>query len=225
MPGGRSLRRCPTIRDTGRRGAGCPEDIARGNIAVGIEKNPMSVVDRKRYWDLRETLEWICTRANGVAVVSQLKEENTISRTMFSRNAVLNLCSLLLVAEHDFEADREATTWQAVRKSSDMDEAGMIGPCQTLNYLLRQVQIRRIRLTAIRCGRYRYRVKRLSVSPAELNDIEFRITPGHRTANVGLWSRSRNTLTWRSPLFSRADIIRVWPVRKKKTAAVFRRDA
>jgi len=192
---------------------------------LGIEKNPMSVVDRKRYWDLRETLEWICTRANGVAVVSQLKEENTISRTMFSRNAVLNLCSLLLVAEHDFEADREATTWQADRKSPDMDEAGMIAPCQTLNYLLRQVQIRRIRLTAIRCGRYRYRVKRLSVLPAELNDMEFRITPGHRTANVGLWSRSRNTLTWRSPLFSRADIIRVWPVRKKKTAAVFRRDA
>ena len=190
---------------------GCPEDIARGSIAVGIEKNPMSVVDRKRYWDLRETLEWIQLRHH----------RNPVG----PRTNVLNLCSPPLVAEHDFEADREATTWQADRKSPDIDEAGRIAPCQTLNYLLRQVQIRRIRLTAIRCGRYRYRVKRFSVSPAELNDIEFRITPGHRTATVGVWSRSRNTLTWRSPQFSQADIIRVWPARKKKTAAVFRRDA
>ena len=99
----------------------------------------------------------------------------------------------------------------------------MIAPCQTLNYLLRQVQIRRIRLTAIKCDSYR--VKRVSVPRAELNDIEFRITPGHQIANVGLWSRSRNTLTWRSPQFSQADITRVWPARKKTTAAVFRRDA
>jgi hypothetical protein len=179
----------------------------------------VSVADRKRYWDLRETLEWICTRANGAAVVSQLKEENTISRTMFSRNAVLNLCSLLLVAEHDFEADREVTTWQADRKSPDIDEAGMIAPCQTLNYLLRQVQIRRVRLTAIKCDSDR--VKRVSVPRAELNDIEFRIAPGHQIANVGLWSRSRNTLTWRSPQFSRADIIRVWPVQKRKLRRCF----
>ena len=63
-------------------------------------------------------------------------------------------------------------------------------------------------------------VKQIPVPLAELHNLEFRITSDHRFAKVGLWSRSHNTLMWRSPQFLRADIIRVWPPRKKKSAAV-----
>lgn len=206
----------------------------------------MRAVDRKTYWDLLETLDWICTRTEGVAPVPHM------DGAMFSRKAALDLRSLLLVAEHDFETNREtaasltpvsvagasrecsaagrfaatagsdrhrscASLRPADRRSPDIEEAWMIAPSQTLNFLLRQVQIRRIQMTAIKCGKYR--VRQL-VLPAELNDMEFRMTPGHRIANVGLWSRSRNNLIWRSPQFLRADIIRVWPARIKKIAAV-----
>jgi hypothetical protein len=49
--------------------------------------------------------------------------------------------------------------------------------------------------------------------PLALNDLIFRLSPGHRLAAVGLWSRSRDTLVWRSPQFLRADVMRVWPAR------------
>ena len=103
------------------------------------------------YWDLLETLDWISTRAEGVAAASER------NGAMFSRKPALGLRSLLLVAEHDFETDREAAASQADRRSPDIDEAGMIAPSQTLNFLLRKVQIRRIRMTAIKCDRYRER--------------------------------------------------------------------
>jgi len=176
----------------------------------------MSAVDRKTYLDLLETLEWICTRGEGVAAVRH--EQDTMALTMFGRKAVSDLRSLLFGAKHDFATDRDGAASKADRKSPVVDEASRTAPSQILNYLLRQVQIRRIRMTAIKCDRYR--VKQLSVLPAELYDIEFRITPGHRIANVGLWSLSSNTLIWKSPQFLLRDIIRVWPARKKKNAAV-----
>src|SRR5215471_2034561 len=114
---------------------------------VGIVKNPMSAVDRKTYLDLLETLEWICTRGEGVTAVRH--EEDTIALAMFSRKAVSDLRSLLLGAKHDFAADRDGAASQADRKSPDIDQAYMTAPSQILNYLLRQVQIRRIRMTAI----------------------------------------------------------------------------
>jgi hypothetical protein len=39
-------------------------------------------------------------------------------------------------------------------------------------------------------------------------------------APVGLWSRSRRTLVWKSPQFLRVDVVRRWPARNTKTAAV-----
>ena len=100
----------------------------------------------------------------------------------------------------------------------DANDSGMIGQSQALNYLLQLVRSRRIRMTAIKCDRYR--VKQVPVPLAALDDLEFRITSDHRFTKVGLWSRSHNTLMWRSPQFLRAGIIRVWPARKKKSAAV-----
>jgi len=39
-------------------------------------------------------------------------------------------------------------------------------------------------------------------------------------APVGLWSRSRGILLWRSPQFLSADVISAWPARKLKPASV-----
>jgi hypothetical protein len=193
--------------------AGVPADC------VEIEKNRMSTADRKAYWDLRETLHWVCRRGEeGVAAMRDMKEGNRIPLAMFSAKAVVDPLSLPLIAESDFEADDKAAAWQPAWGLPDIAEFDMIGPGQALNYLLRQVHNRHIRMTAIKCDRYR--VKQIPVPPVELNDLEFRITPGHRVAKVGLWSRSRNSLMLRSPQFLRADVIRVWPARKKKNAAV-----
>jgi hypothetical protein len=83
--------------------------------------------------------------------------------------------------------------------------------------LLRKVHSRRVRMTAIRCDGNSN--KQIPVPSSELNDLEFRIT-GHRVTPVGLWSRSRGVLVWRSPQFLSADVVRTWPAPNTKTAAV-----
>ena len=178
----------------------------------------MTAADRKMYWDLLETLQWIATRDDErTKAIGDINENNRTTLAMFTPEAALNPHPLLLLANCDFTSDCEPVAWPAGRKSLEANEPGMIGPSQALNYLLQQVRSRRIRMTAIKCDRYR--VKQFPVPPAELGDLEFRITPDHRLTKIGLWS-SRNTLMWRSPQFLRRDIIRVWPARKKKSAAV-----
>jgi hypothetical protein len=147
-----------------------------------------------------------------------MKEENRTPLAMSTVDAVLDPGSLLFLTKYGFEADCELAVHRARRSWCETDESGMIGPSKALNYLLGQVQSRRIRMLAIQCDRYR--VKQVPMPMAELNDLEFRISPGHRIARVGLWSRSRNSLIWRSPQFFRADVLRVWPAQKKKTAEV-----
>jgi hypothetical protein len=180
----------------------------------------MTAADCNRYWDLLETLQWIGTRRDEgrIAAIGDINENNRTPLAMFTAEAVFDPHPLLLLANYDFTADCEPVAWQAGRKSLEGNESGMIGPAQALNYLLQQVHSRRIRMTAIKCDRYR--VKQVPVPPAELDDLEFRITSDHRLAKIGLWSRSRNTLMWRSPQFLRMDIIGVWPARKRKPAAV-----
>ena len=72
-------------------------------------------------------------------------------------------------------------------------------------------------MTAVRC--HEGRDEQDPVPPTELNDLTFRLHPNLRGASVGLWSRSRDVLVWRSPQFSRADVIGIWPGRNRKTAA------
>ena len=178
-----------------------------------------AAADRKMYWDLLETLQWIGTRNEGrTRAMGDINENNRTPLAMFTAEGALNPHPLLLLANYDLTSDRESVAWPAGRKSLEANESGMIGPGQVLNYLLQQVRRRRIRMTAIKCDRYR--VKQIPVAPAELDDLEFRITSDHRLTKIGLWSNSRATLMWRSPQFLRGDIIRVWPARKKKSAAV-----
>jgi hypothetical protein len=177
----------------------------------------MSAKDYTTYWNLVETLHWICTRDwDPDELAWDINGENRIP--LAASNAVFDPRSLPLLLEYGFEADCEAALQPAGGKSPDIEESGLIGPSGALNYLLRQAYSRRIRMTAIECDRYR--VKQVALPRAELNDLEFRIAPGHRIAKVGLWSCSRNTLMWRSPQLLRADVIRVWPARTNKRAAI-----
>jgi hypothetical protein len=186
---------------------------------IGDRENAMIAADHKMYWDLLETLQWIGTREEArISAEGDINEKNQTPLAMFTAEAVSGSHPLSLLAKYEFTADCEPAAWRAGRKSLNANEAGVRGPSQTLNYLLRQVHNRRIRMTAIKCDRYR--VKQVPVPPAELSDLEFRITSDHQLAKVGLWSLSRNTLMWRSPQFLRADIIRVWPVRRKNSVAV-----
>ena len=180
----------------------------------------MRAMDRETYWDLLETLQWICRRKEEERATGRdLKAGNRIPLDMFSAEAVLDSRSLPHIGEYNFQADSAATACQPDWELPDIAGSGIIELGPALNYLLGQVHNRRIRMTAIKCDRYR--VRHTPVSPAQLNDLEFRITPGHRISTVGLWSRSRNSLMLRSPQFLRADVIRVWPPRRKKDAVVF----
>jgi hypothetical protein len=71
-----------------------------------------------------------------------------------------------------------------------------------------------VRMTAIRFGRS----SDGQIPLAELNGLMFRIATGNRV-RAGLWSRSHDLLVWGSPQFLRADAIRAYPARNKKTAA------
>ena len=175
----------------------------------------MTAPDHKMYWDLLETLRWIGTRdEGGITATGDIDEKKRTPLTIFPVEAGLDAHALWALVEYDY--DWEPGARQAGRKSLDANESGMIGPSQALNYLLQLVRSRRIRMTAIKCDRYR--IKQVPVPPAELGGLEFRITSDHRLAKVGLWSPSHNTLIWRSPQFLRSDVIRVWPPRKKKSA-------
>jgi hypothetical protein len=179
----------------------------------------MNASGHKAYWDLLETLHWIGTRdQEGLTAIGDIKEDNRTPLTVLTSDAVLDWRQLLLLVKYDFKDDRPPAEWQAGRNSLDANEASILGLGKSLNYLLQQMDSRRIRMAAIKCDRYR--VKLALVSPADLNDLEFRITLDHRVAKVGLWSRSRNELMWRSPKFLRSDIIRVWPARKRNLASV-----
>jgi hypothetical protein len=178
----------------------------------------MTAADRNMYWDLLETLQWIGTRdEGGVTAMGDINEKKRTLPAIFTAEAVSGAHALWVPAKYDFMDDSEPAAWQADRKSLYVNEADIIAPNQALNYLLQQVRSRRIRMTAIKCDRYR--IKQVPVPPAELGGLEFRITSDHRLAKVGLWSPSQNTLMWRSPQFLRSDIIRVWPARKKKKSA------
>ena len=151
-----------------------------------VRRTFMSAAVRKTYWDLRETLLWVCRREEeGVAAVRDTNEEGKLLLAMFSAKAVLDPFSRAVIAEYDFEADNAAAVWPPHGESPYTAEFGVIGPSQALNYLLKQVYSHRVRMTAIRCDRYR--AKQIPVPPVELNDLEFRITPNQRITKAGLW--------------------------------------
>jgi hypothetical protein len=178
-----------------------------------------STEDQKTYWGLGEVVIWIQTRDyERAAAVSELSETAAMVQALFTHGTPLDVRSLLRFATANSEADREAAA------SSDKIESGLVeGPApmppdRALDDLHRKLRSGRLPLTAIKLSRSSN--EQIPVPPAELNDLVFRFTPDDSVVPVGLWSRSRDLLVWRSPQFLRSDVTRLWPARKTKTAAV-----
>jgi hypothetical protein len=164
-------------------------------------------VDRKTYWDLLETLRWICTRDEQlVAAMWDLDDDTRMALALFGKEV-----------PRDIRPPLSRTT-----RGADLDPAAPECDGRTsipvLDDVLRKVHSRRVQMTAIRCDRGSD--EQIPVPLAEMNDLRFRLMPGRRAAPTGLWSRSRDMLVWRSPQFLREDVISAWPPRNTKTTAV-----
>ena len=164
---------------------------------------------RKVYWDLLETLRWICTRNEKlVAAMRDRSDDDRMAVTLSGMKVPLVIHSPPGPWGTNHGADLEATAPQGDGSTS----------IQGLDDVLIKVHSGRVRMTAIRCDGGNN--EQISMPLAELNDLTFRLIPGHPVAPVGLWSRSRDILMWRSPQFLSVDVIGEWPARNTKTAPV-----
>jgi hypothetical protein len=167
-----------------------------------------NVVDPKAYWDLFETVWWIRSRdAERVADMQDKTEEDKAALALFGRKPEVDLLPRLSLPEAEFNAAMQMV-------SARTAEPTLLD--QTLDDLFKKVRSGQARMTAIRFGRSSD--GQIPVPLAELNGVMFRISTGNRVL-TGLWSRSHGSLVWSSPQFLRADIIRAYPPRNKKTAA------
>ena len=167
-----------------------------------------SIVDPKAYWDLLETVWWIRSRdEEWVANMQDKSEEDKAALALFGLKPAANLLPRLSLPEAEFNAAMQMVSACA---------AEPILRDQTLDDLFKKVSSGQVRMTAIRFGRSND--GQIPVPLAELNGLMFRIATGNRV-RAGLWSRSHDLLVWGSPQFLRADAIRAYPARNKKTAA------
>jgi hypothetical protein len=166
-----------------------------------------SVVDPKAYWDLLETVWWIRSRdEEWVADMQDKSEEDKAALALFGLKPEVKLLPRLSLPEAEFNAALQMVS--ACTAEPFLDQA--------LDDLFKKVSSGQVRMTAIRFGRSSD--GQIPVSLAELNGLMFRIATGNRV-RAGLWSRSHDLLVWSSPQFLRADAIRAYPARNKKTAA------
>jgi hypothetical protein len=175
--------------------------------------------DQKKYWGLAEVVMWIRTRDYArVAAISDLSETEAMAHALFTDGTRLDARSLLRFATTNSEAERESAASSDKIKTGLVEGPAAMPPDRALDDLHRKLRSGRLPLTAIKPSWSSN--EQIPVPPAELNDLVFRFTPDDPLVPVGLWSRSRSLLVWRSPQFLRSDVIRLWLSRKTKTAAV-----
>jgi hypothetical protein len=198
----------------------------------------VGAADQKTSWNLAETVVWICTRDHDrVAGMWDLSEFEAIALAFFHRQqlpqreirrtapgddggvradaagvvrgsaAELPAASAAAGQLADDARGRQASSISDDRPSLD----------QILRNVMRKIQTGKVRMTLIKDGENG--VERLPVSTGEANDLELRLTEDGRSPVVA-WSRTRQDKAGISPWFSRPDVLRAWPERLKKTAAV-----
>ena len=179
----------------------------------------MNQVDQKTYWGLGEVVMWLRTRDYElVATVGDLSETQAMVGAMFTFRTRMDSRSLGRFATTNCDADREAATPPNKDKAARVEVPVPMPPDAALDDVQRKLRSGCLSLTAIRHGRDSD--EQIPVPSAELNDLVFRLIPDHPIAPVGMVSRSCGLVAWRSPQFLRSDVVRVWPARNTKTAAV-----
>ncbi len=168
----------------------------------------MRNADRKTYWDLFETVSWICSRGEEkVAAMWGWSEEDKASATVSGMRV-----RMVMHSPPELGSSRGAVIETAAPEAN----RSAVEALHPFEDLLRKVHSRRVRMTAINLRDPDER--QIEVPLAEMNDLEFRMIPDNRGVVAGLWSRSRDALVWRSPQFWRADVIGAWPAPRTKTA-------
>lgn len=168
-----------------------------------------SSVDRKKYWDLLETLRWIQKRDEQmVAEMRDWSDEDRMARPVIG----MRVPRVLRSPPEGSDIKRRPDLAGAEAQGGDRSAPS------ALDDVLKKVESGRVRMTAIRCTGAS--PSQMTVPLAELNDLHFRLIPGHEVAPVGLWSRWRGILLWRSPQFLSADVMSAWPARNLKPASV-----
>jgi hypothetical protein len=167
--------------------------------------------DPKTYWDLFETLCWICFRdEDKVAVMWGMSDEGKASLVMHGMRVERVIHS---------PPGPSGSTRGAVMGTVAAEQNELAMEAQdAFKDLLRKVHSRRVHMTAINSRDSHER--QIEVPLAELNDLELRMIPDYRGVGTALWSRSSDAVAWRSPQFLRVDVIGAWPAPKTKTATV-----
>ena len=125
-------------------------------------------------------------------------------QALFTHGTRLDVRTLLRFATTNSEADREAAASADKIKSGLVEGPAAMPPDRAWDDVHRKLRSGRLPLTAIKLSRSSN--EQIPVPPAELNDLVFRFTPDDLVVPVGLWSRSRDLLVWRSPQFLRSDV-------------------
>jgi len=166
-------------------------------------------VDKKKYWDLAETVMWISTR----------DEQRIAAIWDMNQNEKLSLALLEMRVERAIQSCPGPSGSNLGAEWGPSAPGGIRGALsQGVGDVLKKVVSGRVRMTAI--GYDGRRDSQIVVPLAELNDLDFRLILDDPVAPVRLWSRSRRIPVWRAPQFVRADVVRAWPARNTKTAPV-----
>lgn len=194
----------------------------------------VGATDQKTDWNLGETVTWIRTRDHDlVAGMWEMGEFHAIAFPFFDP-VFLQRRALPTTSEAAVDtparlagiSTAEQLPGDPALASQGSSIQGRQGkptsgdgpePDRILQEVMRKVQTRKVRMTMISAGKSG--AERLPVAAREANELEFRITED-RLAPVIVWSRNRQEAVGTSPSFSRADVVRAWPERLKKTAAV-----
>ena len=145
----------------------------------------MNVVDPKAYWDLPETIWWICTRdEEWVTDMQDMSEEDKVSLALFGIRPK-TVVHRLKPPPPEIIAAQQMMLAQEDEKPTRTAEA--IVPGQALDDLLNKVRSGRVRMTAIRFAEGSD--AQIPVPLAELNGLVFRFATGHRSG------RGRITVT------------------------------
>src|SRR5437762_7573668 len=110
------------------------------------------IVGPKAYWDLPETVWWICARDEGcVTNMQDMSEEDKAALALFGIKSELKLLPRLGLPEAEFKAALQMVLAQESEKPPRTAE--QILPGRALDDLFKKVSSGQVRMTAIRVGK------------------------------------------------------------------------